>query len=179
MTRIRHPDAFVVGAHSIVDDFCYFSTQVVIGQCSHVASGCTVAGGRERTFRLGDFSSVSAGVRIWCSSDDFVNDLVTIIPPGVEQPKDHLIVGDVTVGSYTAIGSNTVVMPGVTIAEGAVVGALSFVRAGEQLEPWTVYAGTPARALRPRNRENVMRQVDLLRAALDGMHEPTTPTGER
>ena len=82
-SRIRHPEHFSIGAHSIVDDFSYFSTRVRIGLCSHVASGCSVAGGRDRLFVLGDFCSLSSGVKIWCTSDDFANDLVTIVPDGI------------------------------------------------------------------------------------------------
>ena len=78
--RIRYPDCFEVGQFSIVDDYCYFSTRVKIGFYSHVANNCSVGGGRERLFVLGDFSSLSAGVRVWCSSNDFANDLVTVIP---------------------------------------------------------------------------------------------------
>src|SRR5438046_6402747 len=78
--RIRYPDCFEVGQFSIVDDYCYFSTRVKIGFCSHVANNCSVGGGRERLFVLGDFSSLSAGFSVWCSSNDFVNELVTVIP---------------------------------------------------------------------------------------------------
>ena len=46
-------------------------------------------------FQIGDFCSLSSGVKVWCTSDDFVNDLVTIIPPGIEQVKTNLIRGDV------------------------------------------------------------------------------------
>jgi acetyltransferase-like isoleucine patch superfamily enzyme len=165
-TRIRHPDHFVIGQDSIVDDFCYFSTKVRIGICSHIASGCSIAGGLARQFELGDYSSLSSGVKVWCTSDDFVNDLVTIVPPGIESFKTRLISGDVRIGNYTAVGSNTVVMPQNEIPEGTVIGALSFVPAHFAFEPWTVYAGTPLRYLRPRNRDNVMRQVDQLDAFL-------------
>src|SRR5262245_29038135 len=105
--RIRHPEHFAVGDHSIVDDFCYFSTRVSVGTCSHIASGCSVAGGAARLFTLGDFSSLSSGVKIWCTSDDFANDIVAILPPGVGSIKTHLIEGDVTFGHYTAVGSNS------------------------------------------------------------------------
>ena len=99
--RVRVPDAFEVGEGSIVDDYCYFSTKVVIGRYSHVAAGCHVGGGAARTFRFGDFSSLSAGVKIWCTSDDFVNDVVMIMPPGIDV-KEHVISGDVTLGRCTA-----------------------------------------------------------------------------
>ncbi|MBZ0309009.1 MAG: acyltransferase [Anaerolineae bacterium] len=165
-SRIRHPGFFRVGEGSIVDDYCYFSTQVIIGRFSHIASGCSVAGGRDRIFRFGDYSSLSSGVKIWCTSDDFTNDMVTIIPAGIEGIKENLISGDVTFERLTAVGSNSVVMPDNYIPEGTVIGALSFVPVHYAFEPWTVYAGTPIRPLKPRNRESVLRQLARLEEAL-------------
>jgi galactoside O-acetyltransferase len=166
-SRIRHPEDLVIGEDSIIDDYCYFSTRVRIGRCSHVASGCSVAGGRSYQFALGDFSSLSSGVKVWCVSDDFRNDLVTIIPPDVEVPiKEGLITGDVILGNYTAVGSNTVVMPANSIPDGTVIGALSFVPPRFDFEPWTVYAGVPIRMTSRRNREQVLAQVARLEQAL-------------
>src|SRR3989338_6214938 len=108
--RIRHPENFSVGEFSVIDDFSYFSTKVEIGKCSHIASGCSIAGGQERTFKLGDFCSLSSGVKILCSSNDFVNDLVVLKPNGVKI-GDKPIEGDVVIGNYCGIGSNSVVMP--------------------------------------------------------------------
>jgi acetyltransferase-like isoleucine patch superfamily enzyme len=166
-SRIRHPETFTIGDDSIVDDYCYFSTRVRIGRCTHIASGCTIAGGGDMQFEIGDFCSLSAGVRIWCTSDDFVNDVVTIIPPGVEDVKEHLIRGNVTLGNYTAVGSNTVVMPKNSIPEGTVIGALSFVPTAFPMEPWSVYAGIPVRLVRARNRGSVMEQVRKLKERMD------------
>lgn len=166
--RLRHPDLFQIGEGSIVDDFCYFSTRAIVGRYCHIASGCSVAGGAGRTFRLGDFSSLSAGVRIWCTSDDFVNDIVTIIPEGFPPIKEHLIAGDVTLGRLTAVGSNSVVMPDNEIPEGTVIGALSFVPPAAKLRAWTVYAGVPVREIRPRNRDQVLRQVEAFERELAG-----------
>jgi acetyltransferase-like isoleucine patch superfamily enzyme len=169
--RIRHPEHFEVGEYSIVDDFCYFSTRVKIGVCSHVASGCSVAGGRAHLFTLGDYCSLSSGVKIWCTSDDFVNDLVAILPDGVGPIKTHLIEGDVSLANCTAVGSNAVVMPGNHIPEGTVIGALSFVPARFEFEPWAVYAGVPIRLIRRRNRESVVAQSELLKQRLDALRQ--------
>jgi acetyltransferase-like isoleucine patch superfamily enzyme len=170
--RVRVPGHFMVGEGSIVDDYCYFSTRVEIGRHCHVAAGCHVGGGSARLFRLGDFSSVSAGVKVWCTSDDFVNDLVMIMPSGLEDVKQHLMSADVDFGRYTAVGSNSVVMPGTVLPEGAVIGALSFVPAGMKLEPWSVYAGAPARFRRSRNKEAVLAQVARVEA-----HLAASPSG--
>jgi acetyltransferase-like isoleucine patch superfamily enzyme len=165
-SRIRHPEYFEIGEDSIVDDYCYFSTKVSIGKVTHIASGCSIAGGRDRQFKIGSFCSLSSGVKIWCTSDDFANDLVTIIPQDLEQVKTHLISGDVTFGDYTATGSNSVVMPNNRIPEGTVIGALSFVPAEFDFRPWSVYAGVPIRLIGARNRANVEEQVRRLQSML-------------
>src|SRR3954469_15190073 len=102
--RVRVPEHFKIGEDSIVDDYCYFSTRVEVGRGSHIANNCSVAGGRDFTFRLGDFSSLSAGVRVWWRSNDFTNDLIAVVSSVGEEP----VVGDVVVGDYTGIGANTV-----------------------------------------------------------------------
>jgi acetyltransferase-like isoleucine patch superfamily enzyme len=165
-TRIRRPEYFEIGEDSIVDDYCYISTRVKIGRCTHIASGCSIAGGADRTFTIGDFCSLSSGAKIWCTSDDFVNDLVTLIPQGIEQVKENLISADVTFGNYTAVGSNAVIMPGSMVPEGTSIGALSFVPPHFSFQPWMVYAGVPVRPVRPRNRESVLRQAMKLEAML-------------
>ena len=167
--RIRHPEYFEIGEYSIVDDFSYFSTRVRIGLCSHVASGCSIAGGSDRQFILGDFCSLSSGVKIWCTSDDFANDIVTIVPEAAGAIKGHVVSGDVIFGNCTAAGSNTVVMPDNHVPEGTVFGALSFVPARFAFEPWAVYAGTPIRRVGDRNRDAVRAQADELRRRLDAM----------
>jgi len=163
-TRLRHPTLVEVGAYSIIDDFCYISTRVRIGRFCHVASGCSIAGGKDRLFVFEDFGSLSSGVKVWCVSDDFVNDLVTIIPPEAGEIKDHLIAGDVHIGPCAAVGSNTVIMPDNRLPEGTAVGALSFVPVRYPFEPWTVYAGVPIRPIKKRNRAAVLAQRDKLEA---------------
>lgn len=164
--RVRYPEHFEVCEFSIVDDFCYFSTKVKICRNSHVANGCSVGGGPECYFELGEFSSLSAGVRVWCGSDDFVNDLVTISPPGCVDFKRNFIKGDVILGKYTAVGSNSVVLPNNRIPEGTTIGALSFVPTNFQFEPWTVYAGAPIRKVAERNKAQVLEQIQSLNVFL-------------
>lgn len=169
--RVRCPECFIVGEHSIIDDFSYFSTKVKVGKCSHIASGCTIAGGKQWQFTLGDYSSISSGVKIWCASDSFKDDIVTIIPPqvykAVGEIKTNFITGDVCLGNFTAVGANAVVMPSNNIPEGTVIGALSFVTPNYKFKPWSVYAGSPIRFIEKRDRKNVLHQVKLLEKALE------------
>lgn len=134
--------------------------------CSHIASGCSIAGGVVRQFCLGDYSSLSSGVKIWCTSDDFVNDIVAIMPDEIGPIKKKLISGDVILENYTAIGSNSVVMPKNHIPEGTVVGALSLVPPGFDFKMWSVYAGIPIRYIRKRNKDAVLAQAKKIISAL-------------
>jgi acetyltransferase-like isoleucine patch superfamily enzyme len=125
--RLRHPEYFKIGQGSIIDDYCYISTRLEVGNLTHIASGCSIAGGVDRLCRVGNFSSLSSGVKVWCASDDFARDIVTIIPPGFPDVKEHLITGDVIFDDMVAVGANSVIMPDNHIPEGVAIGALSFV----------------------------------------------------
>jgi acetyltransferase-like isoleucine patch superfamily enzyme len=56
------------------------------------------------------------------------------------------IIGAVLIRKGAFIGMNTVIMPGVTIGEGAVVAAGSVVT--KDVEPFSVYGGVPAKKIR-------------------------------
>ncbi len=170
--RIRYPDKFKIGEGSIVDDFCYFSTQVEIGRFSHIASGCSIAGGKDKKFTLGDYCSVSSGVKVWCTSNDFVNDAIVLKPEGVKI-GDSPIEGNVTLGDMCGIGANSVIMPGNNLPEGVSIGALSFVPPNFRFKPWGVYAGIPIRLIKARNKERVMEQIKKLEAQIGRANKNT------
>jgi len=162
-SRIRYPELITIGDWSIIDDFCYISTRVEIGFSTHIAANVSIIGGKKSLFKIGDLGCLSSGVRAICCSDDFVNDIAGLVPPGYEDVKDHLIHGDIILENYVTVGANSVIMPGVRIPEGTVIGAMSFVT--EQiLEPWSVYAGCPKlRKIGERNKENVLRQIEKIK----------------
>jgi acetyltransferase-like isoleucine patch superfamily enzyme len=59
--------------------------------------------------------------------------------------------GSITIGDRAWIGSRAMVLRGVRIGEGAVVSAGAVVI--DDVEPWNIVAGVPARVLRKRSRE--------------------------
>lgn len=56
--------------------------------------------------------------------------------------------GDVIIEDDAYIGANCTILPGTIIHKGAFVGANSLVKG--ELEPWTVYVGTPCKPIRKR-----------------------------
>ena len=69
--------------------------------------------------------------------------------------------GDIIVGNDVWIGRNSVILPGVTIGDGAIVAAHSVV--ARDVEPYTVVDGNPARFLKKRFREELIQFLLQLR----------------
>lgn len=152
---IKKPDLVEVGDNVRIADFCRISAACKIGSDCEIAPGAYIAGGDGKyTFEMGSCSSLAAGVRIWLSTNDYVNELVTHSIPEVKE-----IQGPVKLGKYTGVGTNSVIMPNNDIPEGVTIGAMSYVPCGYKFEPWTVYAGCPIHPIKKRNKENVIKTL--------------------
>ena len=99
---------------------------------------------------IGNFCTISHGSRIYTASANYSGDYFTNVFPEAKYqvPKT----GQIILEDHVMIGGNCVVMPGVTLGEGAAIGALSFVR--KSVEGWTIYGGNPLKRLGDR-RKNI------------------------
>jgi acetyltransferase-like isoleucine patch superfamily enzyme len=176
------PHARVIGAENItlgdsvsVDDFSMIIARepMRFGSFVHVATGVSVLGGG--TLVMEDFSGLSGGVRVYTGNDDYLGAGLT--GPTVPISYRAITRSAVRVGRHCVIGANSVVLPGVSIGEGATVGALSLVN--QDLEPWTVYGGVPARPLRARPRERVLELELQLRDEAYDAHGRFIPKDRR
>ncbi len=66
----------------------------------------------------------------------------------VDDPNFQLLARPITIGEFAWVAAEAFVGPGVTIGDGAVLGARGV--AAKSLAPWSIYAGNPARLLRER-----------------------------
>jgi maltose O-acetyltransferase len=66
--------------------------------------------------------------------------------------------GDVVIGDCVWIGYRAIVLPGVTISEGAIVGAGALVT--KDVEPYTIVAGNPARKIGERTLEGLESRIE-------------------
>jgi acetyltransferase-like isoleucine patch superfamily enzyme len=138
-----------VGSHVRIDAFCVLSAGrdgIQIGDRVHVAAHCFVAGAAR--IQLGDFSNISGRTSIYSSSDDFSG--LHLTGPTVPDELRGVDSRPVRVQRHALVGAGTVVLPGVTIGEGAAVGAMSLVRT--DVAPFTIVAGRPAREIGSRDR---------------------------
>lgn len=95
---------------------------------------------------IGDFCTISHGVRLFTASANYSGEYFTNIFPDTKFQVP--IKGKITLEDHVILGGNSVVMPGVCLGEGSAIGALSFVRVST--EPWSIYGGNPLKFIRKR-----------------------------
>ena len=89
---------------------------------------------------LGDNATVSQGVRLCTASHDITSKIM------------ELTTDPITIGSNAWVAGWSIILPGVTIGEGAVVAAGAVVT--KDVEPWTVVGGNPAKFIKKRELKN-------------------------
>jgi dTDP-4-amino-4,6-dideoxy-D-glucose acyltransferase len=157
--EIRRPHLVSVGHHVAIDTGFYCTTQVEIGDYIHIAPYVTVIGGERALLRMEHFSSLAAGCRVAAGSDEHLG--FGIPGPTIpEQFHDRLIIEPVHLKMFANVGTNVVILPGVTLAEGSVIGACSLVT--KDTEPWTIYTGVPARPMKARPREKMIEAAKAM-----------------
>jgi acetyltransferase-like isoleucine patch superfamily enzyme len=111
-----------IGARTYVGHRCSFSvsSRITVGSDCYIAGGCY--------FLDSPGHPLEPAKRL------------AHLPPDPEQIKP------VTIGNNVWIGTEAMIMPGVTVGEGSVVAARSVVTA--DVPPYTVAAGAPARAIK-------------------------------
>ena len=151
--EIRYPQLVSIGDHVAIDFGFVLTTAAKIGNYIHIGPHVSVIGGKGARLILGDFCSLAAGVRIICRGDEHLGAGIVgaLVPPPY---KDRQIGEQIEIPRFAALGTNSVVMPGVIIGEGAVVGANSLLKM--DAEPWTIYAGSPAKPIGLRPKEKIL-----------------------
>lgn len=144
---IYNPEKMEIGDNSRIDDFCVISGLVSLGRNVHIAPHCLVAGG-EKGVVLSDFSGLAYFVQIFTQSDDYTG--LTLTNPTVPSKYKKEKKAAIHISRHVIIGAGSIVFPGVNLAEGCSVGAMSLVN--RSTEPWGVYVGNPARRVKERKK---------------------------
>lgn len=148
MVDIRRPELVKIGNHVAIDSFFYCTTELEIGDYVHVSPHVAVIGGKKTKLTVEDFCFLSVGSKFVCGSETF-NGAGLIGPLIPAEYQDEQQLWPITLRRFSGTLANSVVLPGVTLAEGSVLGANSLLK--EDTEPWTVYAGNPACPIRKRS----------------------------
>lgn len=148
---ILRPEVIKIGDNSRIDDFTRVEggQGLEIGRHVHISSFCSIfAGG---SCRIGDYACMAQGSRILTGSEQLDAAMSSVAP----NEWRHVITTEVVLDHLSFLGANAVVMPGTSLAIGAVVGAGAVVT--RPIGPWEVWAGVPARMIGRRDPEAVKR----------------------
>jgi acetyltransferase-like isoleucine patch superfamily enzyme len=141
--KLIKPELIQIGEGTQIDDFCfmYAGEGISIGRFNHICSFVSVIGGGK--FITEDYVGVSAGCRIITGTQHYGDGKRMV--PVVSPEQQEVIRGTVILKKDSFLGSNAIVYPGVTVGEGAIIGAGSVVT--KDVEPWTINVGMPIRVI--------------------------------
>jgi galactoside O-acetyltransferase len=154
---LSRPELIEMGDHIAIDQWTYISTQLKMGSYIHIAPSVSIIGGAPALLIMEDFTNIGSGSRIVCATDDFTQGLISPVVP-IEHRT--VINKPVIFKRYATLGVNCTVLPGVTLGEGCIIGANSLVT--KDTEPWTIYAGSPARPIKKREKERIIESAKKL-----------------
>jgi len=135
-----------IGKNTNVWQFCVILPNAKIGFNCNICSHCLI----ENDVTIGNNVTIKSGVQIWdgISIEDgvFIGPNVTFTndkrPRSKQYPDEFL---KIVIKQGASIGANATILPGITIAENAMVGAGAVVT--KNVEENTTVVGNPAREI--------------------------------
>lgn len=155
---IKHPGLVRLGSHIAIDNGVTISTKLTVGDYVHISPYVCFIGGKTIEITLKDFTFIAAGTKIVAGSERYTGE--GLVNPTVPIEYRSLIFEEVIFDTFSGCGVNCSILPGVTLGEGAILGANSL--AIEDLEPWTVYVGSPAKPIKTRRKDIILENARKL-----------------
>lgn len=166
---ILKPEKIEIGAHSRIDSFSKVEggQGVSIGEFVHVASFChlNIGGGR---LILEDHCTLSSHVCVASATPDWSYLYVSASEPSEHRHTKRYIT---RICSFAALFTGAIVVPGVTVGEGAIVKPGSVVL--DDVKPWDIVEGNPARPVGKRKIQSGYNESN--RGLLLSQFEPIYP----
>lgn len=128
---------------------------VEVGRHVHLALDCVISGGGRCV--IGDHAGISGGVRIVTGTEEIEGGLTN---PTVPEDLRRVRRAETRIGAHALLFTGVIVLPGVSIGEGAVVAAGSVVH--RDLEGWRIYAGSPLVCVGVRERGPILDAASKL-----------------
>ena len=151
---VYSPSTISLGDHVRIDDFCILSGHIEIGNYVHISAYTALYG--KGTIRIGNYCGCSPRCTLFSQTDDFSGEYM--IGPMIDEAFTNVLCGPIVFEDYVQLGANSIVMPNVTLHQGAVSGAFSFVK--DDLEAWSISVGIPARKVKDRSQTLLTRMKE-------------------
>ncbi len=158
-TSIYNSSQICIGNNVRIDDFCILSGNITLGNNIHIAAYCGLFAG-DYGIEMNDFSGLSSRCMVYSVTDDYSGEYMT--NPTIPDEFRNVTGGKVLIGKHSLIGSGSIILPNVKIAEGVSVGAMSLII--KDLEPWNIYVGIPCHKIKPRKKNILAIEKEYLRS---------------
>ncbi len=157
--QLVKPEVISIGDYSQIDDFVWIlgGQGIEIGRRCHISAFSSIVGGGK--FFMEDYTALCCGCRIITGTDD-LSEGKALISSGIPLEFRSVKRSFVRVSKFSALATNVVVFPGVSVGEGTIVGAGSIVN--KDLEPWGIYCGRPLRRIGERPKKDVIELAERL-----------------
>lgn len=121
---------------------------VKIGKGVYIARGVMLDDHNPELIELGNYVGLTSGVRVLCHQRDLAD-----YCEGENSQDYPFKEGRVVICDYAHVGLGAIILPGVTIGEGAIIGAGSVVN--RDVPPYSLAVGVPAKVIKkyPQTRE--------------------------
>jgi galactoside O-acetyltransferase len=156
---IKRPHLCEIGSHNAIDNGVTISTQLIMGDYIHISPFVVVIGGEKSKLILEDFTFIASGTKVVCGSEEYTGGGLI----GATIPEEYRKINYNTIKfeRFAGCGVNCSIMPGVTLAEGSILGANSLLT--KDTEPWTIYVGSPAKPIKVREKEIILNYAKKLK----------------
>ena len=144
---IYKPDQISLGNNVRIEDFCIISGPLIVGSYVHIAAGAILRPCPEYPIIFDDATGIAPRVTIFTTTDDYSGPF--LFGPFFPEKFKNNRSGVVHLERFVLVGTQSVILPRVTLQEGTSVGAMTLIT--RTTKPWTVYFGIPAKRIGPRD----------------------------
>jgi len=148
--RLHGTSRISLGSNVRIDAFSVVSAGaggIAIGDYVHIGAHAFMAGAGR--IEMHDFSGLSGRVSIYSSNDDYHGNALT--NPTVPDEFREVASAPVTLERHVIVGAGSVILPGVTLHQGAAVGALTLVR--KDVAEFSIVSGPAGNVIGERKRD--------------------------
>lgn len=125
-----------------------------VGKDVFVGDSVKVDAGHADLIFIADHAHLTGGTRLLCHQRDLKDYRM-----GDDAAKLPYKLGEIHIGRGVMIGMESLIMPGVTIGDGAIIGAYSLVT--KDIPAWTIATGRPAKVVKEIKKREDEQHTDI------------------
>lgn len=146
-----------IGNNVRIDDFCILSGKITLGNHIHISAYSSIFAGNAGV-EFKDFVTFSSRCVVYAVSDDYSGKYMT--NPMLPDKYINVIEKKVVLNKHCIVGTNSTILPGVELAEGVSIGAMSLVN--KSLPAWGIYVGIPVKKIKERSKQLLELEKEFL-----------------